>query len=73
MDSKKISSIAITIIFIAGAVYVFSKHNKETGFWWGVLAVMLMVSYVKWNDDAFKANLGGVFEASADNSTTSTT
>lgn len=66
IDSKKISSIVISIAFIAGGIYMYSKHKNEAGFWSGVLALFLFVSYMKWDNNAFTFNFGGLLKITAE-------
>jgi hypothetical protein len=66
MDIKKISSTVITLLLIAAAVYIFSKHKNEQGFWYGVLALALLGSYVKWNSNKFSVKTGAPVDETAD-------
>ncbi len=46
MDAKKLSSYAVTIAMIAGGIYIGYKHRNKDGFWYGVLALALIGSYL---------------------------
>lgn len=49
MDNKKIYQglgVVATILMIIAAVYITAKNHKKEGFWFGVLALALVGSYI---------------------------
>lgn len=36
--------IIVTVLFILFGLYIGYKHYKDSGFWWGVLALVLISS-----------------------------
>ena len=47
MSPTTLAGYATTILLIAGAVYITYKHKNDAGFWYGVLALALLGSYIK--------------------------
>ncbi len=44
--NNKASGWVITLIFIALGIYVGYRNHKKEGFWYGVLALFLLTTYV---------------------------
>lgn len=58
MSPKTLAGYATTILLIAGAVYITYKHKNEAGFWYGVLALALLGSYIKFNTPLTSVKIG---------------
>lgn len=46
MNIKTFSSWAVTIAFVSAGIYIGYKNHNRDGFWWGVLAILLIGSYL---------------------------
>ena len=55
---KSTVAIVATLILTIAGLYIGIKHYKETGFWWGVLAILLIGSYISLGDGNTKVRIG---------------
>ncbi len=55
---KSTAAIVATLILSIAGLYIGIKHYKEGGFWWGVLAVLLIGSYISIGDGTSKVRIG---------------
>lgn len=60
--NKEVMGYIITLLFFILGIYLIFKHGKQQGFWWGVLAILLFGSYVRFKKDNFSFNLLGFLE-----------
>ncbi len=44
--SNSLVGIAATVLLIGGGIYIGIKNYKEPGFWWGVVALILIGSSI---------------------------
>lgn len=47
--------IILTLAIVITGIYIGVKHYKQPGFWYGVLALMLVTSYVFIGNDGWSA------------------
>ena len=56
---KTTASLFVTLLLISAGIYIGYKHHKEQGFWWGVLALLLLGSYISMSTaDGLKVRTG---------------
>lgn len=65
--------ILITLLFIIAAIYVLVKFRKTPGYWWGILTMILLFSYLTINKDGTSFSIGGILSASPGVNTNSQT
>lgn len=58
MSPTTLAAYATTILLVAGAVYITYKHKNDAGFWYGVLALALLGSYIKFNSSMTSIKVG---------------
>lgn len=62
MSPTSLAGYATTILLVAGAVYITYKHKNEAGFWYGVLALALLGSYIKFTTPNTSIKIGAPVE-----------
>lgn len=58
MNTKKIVGITTALALTAAAIYIWYKHGKEQGFWYGVLALLLLGTFLEINTPNFTFRAG---------------